>query len=173
MSLEVNGRRLEDFVFSKTSYPWAGIQTVIPQDVAEAGPLTVRLVTSGGETPPSHLPQDLGVGVDWIELSPMSGGVLLLPTTREWVSFFILLLGAFLFSGFLSLSPSRSAIVLLALSALASLSQVFYPVTTSKLLSLGWLFFLGCVLLIWIAELMDAIVPTIAGREARPPGEKV
>lgn len=37
VSLIVNGDAVKDFVFTERSYPWGGIKTVIPQEVAEKG----------------------------------------------------------------------------------------------------------------------------------------
>ncbi len=99
VSLVVNGEAVSDFVFTDRSYPWGGIETVIPQEVAEkGGQLRIEVVTSGGLHPPSHLPDDLGLGVDWIEIEPMSRGVRLIPASMQWVTAYgLMLLGWFIF----------------------------------------------------------------------------
>ena len=96
--MSVNDVLIDDFVFTENSYPWAGIRTVIPQEVAERSALHIDLVVSGGRSPPSHLRSDMGLGMDWVEVDPMSGGAMLLPTAYEWmVPYVFLVLGAISF----------------------------------------------------------------------------
>ncbi len=155
VALEVNGHPIEEFVFTKTSYPWGGIRSVIPQDVAEEVPLRIRLVTTGGDVPPSRLPRDLGVGVDWIELTPLSEGVLLLPTAAEWIRLYLLLVSFLLFLRFLATPRFLAPILLLALAGTVVLSQAAYPLLTSRMLELAWLAPPALIFLLWVAELAD------------------
>ena len=97
VSLDVNGKRIDDYTFTERSYPWGGIAAEIPEEVARRGPLTLGLRTQGGKVPPSHLPSDVGVGIDWIRVEPVSGGAWLLPTLREWIGFYAWVLLGLLF----------------------------------------------------------------------------
>lgn len=45
VALIVNGEHLQDFVFTERSYPWGGVQAIIPQEVAQRGALTIELET--------------------------------------------------------------------------------------------------------------------------------
>ncbi len=126
--MSVNDVLVDDFVFAESSYPWAGIRAVIPQTVAERGALDIDLVTSGGRSPPSHLRSDIGLGIDWVEVDPMSRGAMLLPTAYEWVvSYVFLVLGAISFRLF-GVSTRVSFLVLgvliLALAAFTALRPV-------------------------------------------------
>jgi hypothetical protein len=155
VTLTVNDHHLRDFVFTEQSYPWGGIQAVIPQEVAETGPLRIEVLVRGVQNPPSHIPADVGLGVDWIEVTPMSRGVILLPTAGQWLGFFLLMLLGFCFIRFLGNGALTTAVCLLALAAVAATMVVFYPVMTSKMLVFAWLFFPVVMLLMWIAELAD------------------
>jgi hypothetical protein len=155
VALEVNGHPVEQFVFTKSSYPWGGIRSVIPQNVAEEGPLRIRLVTTGGEVPPSRLPPDLGVGVDWIELTPLSEAVLLLPTTAEWIRLYLLFFFFLLFLRFLATPRVLAPILLSALAGSVVLSRAAYPLLTSRMLELAWLAPPAVILLLWVAERAD------------------
>ena len=129
--MSVNDVLIDDFVFTENSYPWAGIRTVIPQEVAERSALHIDLVVSGGRSPPSHLRSDMGLGMDWVEVDPMSGGVMLLPTAYEWmVPYVFLVLGAISFRLF-GFSTRVFFLVLgaliLAIAALTALRPVESP----------------------------------------------
>ena len=129
--MSVNDVLIDDFVFTENSYPWAGIRTVIPQKVAERGALHIDLVVSGGRSPPSHLRSDIGLGIDWVEVDPMSGGAMLLPTAYEWmVAYVSLVLGAISFRIF-GFSTRVFLLVLgaliLAVAALTALRPVESP----------------------------------------------
>ena len=167
VTLTVNDRHIRDFVFTKQSYPWGGIRAVIPQEVAETGPLRIEVLVRGGDIPPSHIPADLGLGVDWLEVTPMSRGVILLPTAGQWFRFFLFLLLGFFFLRFLDTRALATAVGLLTLAALVSTMVVFYPVTTSKILVFAWLSFPLGMLLLWISELADKHFLPIAPRETR------
>jgi hypothetical protein len=155
VALTVNDRNVGDFVFTETSYPWGGIQAVIPQEVAETGPLRIEFLVRGEQTPPSHMPADVGLGFDWIEVTPMSRGVILLPTAAQWLRFSLLMLLGFFFLRFLGTEALAAALGLLTLAALVAAMVVFYPVTTSKILGFAWLSFPFVMLLTWIGELAD------------------
>ena len=165
VNLTVNGSPIREFVFTKQSYPWGGIRAVIPQEVAERGPLRVELLTVGGDAPPGHLPEDLGLGVDWLEVSPISRGVLLLPTAPQWFRLFLFLLLGFFFLRFLDIEPLATALAMLTLALGVSAMASFYPVTTSQTLVFAWLFFPVVMLLIWIAELADRRSSSLATGE--------
>jgi hypothetical protein len=155
VSLEVNGEHVEDFPFGARSYPWGGIRAVIPQDVAEKGPLEITLRTRGGATPPSHLPGDLGLGVDWIELTPLSEGAVLQPTRGQWTGLVLLLALAPVFVRFLR-GSALASILAAPLVALATiLSTLLYPVLSAQALGLAWLIVPGTALLLRAAELFD------------------
>ena len=129
--MSVNDVLIDDFVFTENSYPWAGIRTVIPQEVAERSALHIDLVVSGGRSPPSHLRSDMGLGMDWVEVDPMSGGAMLLPTAYEWmVPYVFLVLGAISFRLF-GFSTRVFFLVLgaliLAIAALTALRPVESP----------------------------------------------
>ncbi len=155
VTLTVNDRHLGDFVFTKQSYPWGGIRAVIPQEVAETGPLRIEVLVRGEDIPPSHIPADVGLGVDFLELTPMSRGVILLPTAGQWSRLFLLFLLGFFFLRFLDTGALATAADLLALAAFVSTMVVVYPVMTSKILVFAWLFFPLGMLLLWISELAD------------------
>ena len=144
----------------------AGDICQIPQEVAERGPLLVELLTVGGDTPPSHLPEDLGLGVDWLEVSPMSRGAILLPTAGQWFRLFLFLLLGFFFLRFLGIEPFTTAVAILTLVVVLSAMAVLYPVTTSQTLVFAWFFFPVVMLLLWIAELADRRSSPAATREA-------
>jgi hypothetical protein len=155
VTLTVNDRHIRDFVFTEQSYPWGGIQAVIPQEVAETGPLRIEVLVRGEKIPPSHMPADVGLGVDWIEVSPMSRGVILLPTAVQWLGFFLFMLLGFFFLRFLGTGALTSAVGLLTLAAFAATMLVFYPVMTSKILVFAWLSFPLVMLLMWMGEVAD------------------
>jgi hypothetical protein len=147
VELSVNGTVLDEFVFTETSYPWGGIQTVVPQSVADRGPLWIELRTRGGKTPPSHLPEDVGLGVDWIEVEPLSRGVRLVPSSRElfFVALTLLLLFGFLRATGASFRVAVWGTVLLA--GLIALSTHLAPVATGMALERLWVVFpMGFVL---------------------------
>lgn len=153
VSLAVNGEPIDDFVFVESSYPWGGIKAVIPQEVAERGPLSIHLATEGGEAPPSHLPSDLGVGLDFVEVTPLSEAVVLLPTARQWIGWFLFLISGYVFFRFLSLGPWArvGGVVALAVSLLAA--AVLFPTIVSRAVTVAWLAFPACMLLLWMVEL--------------------
>ena len=155
VELTVNGELINEFVFAETSYPWAGIKAVIPQNVAEKGALKIDLVTKGGRPPPSHLPSDLGLGVDWIEIEPMSGGVWLLPTGAEWTRWFLFLVLAYVFLRFVRAGPGAVAAAMIGIVLVAVAAEAVYPVVTSRTLASAWLAFPGLMVLIGLAELID------------------
>jgi len=157
--LAVNGEPVDDFVFAKTSYPWGGIKAVIPQAIAERGPLSIDLVTEGGKAPPSHLPSDLGVGLDFVEVTPLSEGVLLLPTPRQWIGWFLFLLSGYLFFRFLKLGPWARVGAVLALAVCLTAGTLVFPTILSRALTLAWLVLPACMLLLWMAELADEWFP--------------
>lgn len=159
VSLAVNGEPIGDFVFVKSSYPWDGIKAVIPQEVAERGPLAIDLVTEGGETPPSHLPSDLGVGLDFVEVTPLSEGVILLPTARQWIGWFLFLLSGYLFFRFLNLGPRARVVAVLALAVSLTAATVVVPTIVSRAITLAWLAFPACMLLLRMAGLADEWFP--------------
>lgn len=136
--LRVNGQTLEEFVFGENSYPWGGMRTVIPENVAERGPLHIELLTQGGTTPPSHMPADFGVGIDWIEIDPMSEGVELSPLGREYLALYLfvsLVFGFVLFTGAAISTALVAAAIGLALCLLLTAS---FPVETSIALARLW-----------------------------------
>jgi hypothetical protein len=139
--LTVNGERIEEFVFGPTSYPWAGIQAVVPQSVAERGPLVIELRTLSGKQPPSHLPKTLGVGVDWIEVEPLSQGVRLAPSRWQLVAVGIgPLLGFF----FLSSTGASFRTALLGAIAVAGMNAVgthLAPAASAMALARLWVVF--------------------------------
>ena len=155
VSLEVNGEHVEDFPFGAGSYPWGGIRTVIPQDVAEMGPLEIALRTRGGATPPSHLPADLGLGVDWIELTPLSEGAVLLPTRGQWMGLVLLLALAPLFVRFVRGTALASILAAPLVAFVTILSTLLYPVLSGQALRVAWVIFPGTALLLRVAELFD------------------
>ncbi|HSF20013.1 MAG TPA: hypothetical protein VLK65_31140 [Vicinamibacteria bacterium] len=154
--LTVNDRHIRDFVFTKTSYPWGGIRAIVPQDVAESGPLRIDLAVEDGDEPPSHLPPDFGLGVDWLEVAPMSRGAVLLPTPGQWVSLLLLLLSAFAFLRILPAAPAQTAFALLLVTGSALGMLVAYPVTGQRVVSAAWLGFPIAFLALRLAELMDS-----------------
>ena len=157
--LSVNGEPIGDFVFAKSSYPWGGIKAVIPQEVAERGPLSIDLVTEGGEAPPSHLPNDLGVGLDFVEVTPVSEEALLLPTPRQWVGCILFLLSGYLFFRFLRLGPWARVVAVLVLAVSLTAATVLFPEIVSRAVTFAWLAFPGCMLLLRTAELAGEWFP--------------
>ena len=157
VSLSVNNEPIDDFVFTESSYPWGGIVAVVPQSVAERGPLSIRLVTEGGRAPPSHLPSDLGVGLDFVELRPLSGGALLIPTARQWVAWFLFLLSGFVFFRFLGWGPWATAGGVLALAVTLTAMTAALPTIATRAIAVGWLAFPASMLLLWSAELADRL----------------
>lgn len=159
VSLAVNGEPLDDFVFVKSSYPWGGIQAIVPQAVAERGPLAIDLSTEGGEAPPSHLPSDLGVGLDFVEVSPLSEGVVLLPTARQWAGCLLFLLSGYVFFRFLGSGPRAGVFGLLALSASLTAATAFFPTIVARAVPLAWLVFPASMLLLRSVELAERWFP--------------
>ncbi len=158
VGLTVNDRHIEDFVFTRESYPWGGIRGVIPQDVAETGPLRIALSVRGGNSPPDNLPADLGIGVDWIEVSSRPGS-LLFPTSAQWLGFLALVISSWLFLRFLPASPRATATGLTALSVLVVAAIALEPVTAARAISSAWL--AGPILIVLLrgAELLDRFFP--------------
>lgn len=159
VALTVNGEPIDEFVFVKTSYPWGGIKAVVPRAVAEREPLRIDLVTEGGENPPAHLPQDLGVGLDFVEVKPLEAGALLLPTAGHWVGWFLFLLSGYAFFRFLGCGSRAGAWGVLALAVSLPAATVFFPTLVSRSLSIAWLAFPACLLLLVAAELCERWFP--------------
>ncbi len=157
VSLSVNGEPIDDFVFVESSYPWGGIVAVIPQTVAERGPLSIELVTEGGKAPPSHLPGDLGVGLDFVEVKPLSGGALLIPAARQWAGWFLFLLSGFAFLRFLGWGPRATAGGVFTLAVILTAMTAVVPTIVARSLAVGWLVFPASMLLLWSAELADRL----------------
>jgi hypothetical protein len=155
VTLSVNGEPIDDFVFVESSYPWGGIQAVVPQAVAERGPLSIELVTEGGRAPPSHLPGDLGVGLDFVEVRPLSEAALLMPTVRQWVGWFLFLISGFVFLRFLRLGPRATAVGILTLAVILTAMTAVVPTIAARSLAFGWLVLPACMLLLWSAELAE------------------
>ena len=141
VALIVNGEHLQDFVFTERSYPWGGVQAVVPQEVAERGALTIELETRDFELSSSHIPEDFGVGVDWIELEPLSRGVLLWPLTQHWLMAIAFPLLGFLFakSSGVSFRGSLGALCLVVVTI--NLLNAFFPLQTPMALSRLWIVF--------------------------------
>jgi len=138
LALTVNGRHVGDFVFTDRSYPWGGVKAVVPQEVAELGPLRVGLEVRDRESPRGRLPDDFGVGVDWIEVEPLSRGVILLPSPKH-LAFAILfpLLGCAFIRG--TGGSFRSSLVVLAVGlASVALVTALAPHSSSMVWSRLW-----------------------------------
>ena len=157
VTLTVNGEHIDDFVFVETSYPWAGIRTVVPQRVAERGPLVIELVTKGGDAPPSHLPAELGVGLDWIDVDPMSRGAAIVPTGIMYLGVYAFVLGGFAFAVSIGLGLPRATIVLVVSAVLSLASTTWFPVEATIALSRLWLIFVLAFVvhlaLVWLSAL--------------------
>jgi hypothetical protein len=138
VSLDVNDARLGEFLFTERSYPWGGIEDVIPQEVAEAGPLKIKLVTSGGLPPPSHLPEDLGLGIDWIEIEPMSRGSVLLPSLGQWIDLYGLLILGWIVLSLVGVVGWSRAIIAGALLAGICVLTALRPLESARILSYLW-----------------------------------
>jgi hypothetical protein len=117
--------------------------------------LRIDLHILGGDTPPSHFPADFGLGVDWIEVSPMSQGVILLPTFAQWLRFFLFLFSGYFFVRFLGAGPRAAPVAMLVLAGLVLTMTVFYPVITPRILAFAWFCFPLGIFALWIAELLD------------------
>ena len=157
--LTVNEQSIDEFVFTETSYPWGGIRAVIPQGVAEQGPLVVGLATIGGDPPPRHLPEDAGVGVDWIEVEPLSKAAMLLPGSSQWVSLVAFLLFGFAFCIVSGASFRASLLTFWGLLLVVCAATLFFPLQTSTALARLWIVFpLGMLLQRGLA-LMRARMP--------------
>ncbi len=141
VSLVVNGEPIDEFVFVETSYPWGGIRTVIREDIAARGPLRIELVTKGGTPGPAHFPADLGVGIDRIDVEPMSLGVELSPLRREWVSFYRFTLMALVCSLAMGAAARTAAGVTLAAGTLGIAMTAWFPVSTAIALGRLWVIF--------------------------------
>jgi hypothetical protein len=159
VSLTVNDHHIDDFVFTEGSYPWAGIRAVIPQSVAESGPLRVQLDVNGGARPPEHLPSDLGVGVDWVELEPMSKGVTVLPTRGQWARFggTLGLVAALLV--FVGATRIAIALSLGIVGLFVSVGTWFALPLSFQVLSVGWLVLPAAAAVLWSAELLERFFP--------------
>jgi len=96
----------------------------------------------------------------------MSRGAILLPTTGQWIRFFLFLLLGLVFLRFLGIQPFSTAMTMLTLVVVLSAMTVLYPVTTSKALNSAWLFFPFLMLLLWLAELADRQSSPAATHEA-------
>jgi hypothetical protein len=145
--LTVNEHSIDEFVFAETSYPWGGIRAVIPQEVAEEGPLLVSLATIGGDPSQGHLPEDFGVGVDWIEVEPLSKAAVLLPGSRQWVSLYAFLLLGFAFCIISGASFRASLLTFWAVLVVVCGVTLFFPHQTAMALARVWIVFpLGMLL---------------------------
>ena len=139
--VRVNGEPLDSFVFTERSYPWGGVEVVVPQDIAEKGPLTIELETEGGKPSPSHLPEALGIGIDWIEVEPLSRGVeLRVPWTMVALALLFPLAGA-LFARSTGASLPLVVLVLAVLLVLVLVVTAFAPFTTAMALRRLWVVF--------------------------------
>ena len=150
--LTVNGEPVEEFVFGETSYPWGGMRAVIPEGVAERGPLLIELLTQGGTTPPSHLPVDLGVGIDWIEIAPMSEGVELAPLRREYAALYVLVGLVFGFALLTGMTAFSAAIVAAIGLVLCLSLTALVPIETSMALARLWVVLPFAALVYWLLD---------------------
>ncbi len=141
VELFVNGKSVQEFVFTETSYPWGGIQAVIPQGLAEEGPLQIELRTRNGLPSPSHLPKDIGVGIDWIEVEPLSKGLQIIPSSSKM--FFVALSLIFCFGFFLLTGSSfQTATIVASIAALIlGSTNLLAPSLTGMALSRLWVTF--------------------------------
>lgn len=157
VGLAVNGEPLGEYVFAESSYPWGGIETIVPQEVAEKGPLRIELRTTGGRTPPAHLPADLGVGLDWIEVAPMSRGAVLLPTAPQWLGLGLLIVAGGVFAWFLGLRGLPGVLLGLVPALGLVAATAVLPSIAGRLLPWGWLALPVAMLWIRIAELANGL----------------
>lgn len=141
VELTVNGEVLEEFVFGETSYPWAGVETVVPQSVAERGPLVVELRTRSGRTPPSHLPEKIGVGVDWIEVEPLSEGVAVVPARWQLAAVVLSPLLCFLFLSATGASFRTALLGAIVVAGMAATWTHVAPVASGMALARLWVVF--------------------------------
>ena len=139
--LRVNGEPLDSFVFTDRSYPWGGVQVVVPQNIAERGPLTIELKTEGGKPSPSHLPEALGIGIDWIEVEPLSRGVeLRVPWSAVALALLFPLAGA-LFARSTGASLPLAVLVLAVLLVFVLVVTTLAPFATTMALRRLWVVF--------------------------------
>lgn len=153
VALSVNGQAIDEYPFTERSYPWGGIQAVVPQDVAERGALQIELITTRGDPPHGHLREDLGLGIDWIEVEPMSRGALLLPRPYQWLTAYLFPLLGFVFFRLTGASNRSSLMVLSGTAASVCLLTSYSSSITSMALRhlwvvfpLGWILYRGLAL---------------------------
>lgn len=147
VALTVNGEHISDYIFTERSYPWAGIDAVIPERVAEQGPLLIELRVRDAEAPPPHFPEDFGLGIDWIQIEPMSKGVFLRPRLTDVVHLVVFTLLAIAFAHKTGSSVREILVVTGALLAGIALVNAFFPSETGMALLRLWVVFpLGVLL---------------------------
>jgi hypothetical protein len=164
--LSINGRHIEDFIFTKTSYPWGGIRAIVPREIAEEGPLSIEILVQGAEAPPPHLPPDLGLGVDWLEIAPSSKGAIVLPVASQWLSFLLLLISSSIFLVWVGIGARGTTAAAIALVLLVAAMVAVQPATTSSVLSWAWLSFPLLMLVLWCYELADRLLPAWPARSS-------
>ena len=134
VAMTVNGHSIEDFVFTDRSYPWGGIHAVIPQEVAERGPLQVELEVRNAEPPRGRFPEDFGVGIDWIEVEPLSEGVFLVPSVKPLGFALVFPLLAFFFIRL----TGGSFLASLGVHALATASVSLFTALAPQVSGMAW-----------------------------------
>ncbi len=139
--------------FSDRSYPWAGVRLTIPEETAAEGPLRVGFEIVGGDPPPGFMPDDMGLGIDWIEVRPLSEDAWFLPAAREWLSLFLVLLLGAAVAVQMGLGPLAQGAMVLTLGCAVALLAAVYPVMTLGLLPYAWLAFPLIMYVVWIARL--------------------
>jgi hypothetical protein len=137
LAILVNGAPVNEVAFGLDAYPWAVAVSTVPTQVAAKRPLRIDLVVRGGSAPPSHLPEDVGVGLDWVQVRPLEAGALLVPTPRDIALFAGFLLGAAGLSTTAGLRGRRLVAGVLTGAALLSVANVVGPLATRG--ALTWL----------------------------------
>ncbi len=113
----------------------------MPEEVAGKGPLHLELETIGGHHPPGHLPAELGVGIDWIEVEPFSEGVRLQVSFAQLA---VVLLGPLLAFGFVRWTGGsfrQSLLVMVACLAAVALFTAWTPFPTWMAIKRLWVVF--------------------------------
>ncbi len=140
VTLKVNGESVGDF-FTERGFPWETLSVTVPAELAGRGPLTLEVRALNRDLPQSHLPSDLGIGLDWIEVEAKDPDATFMPPARGWIGAFLLPLLGFVFLRWTGTATRLSLLCAGAGSALFIFLTAIRPIETTMALMRVWVFF--------------------------------